>query len=461
MLLSMSHKLFPARARIATLAFVAVAIQLVSLAPAASAELEQPPKIVGIASNSFASHATTFESEVGIAPGFLQLFWSLEASSSGWLGQLEIAEDFGAQPYIEITTSDLGGLVDGSLDAKVDLVVSTVKNWLDQSPIRRVVLAPLPEANLVDFPWGADPAGYKAGYDRIRQAFRDAGVGADEARFIFAMHGTSSEGLSMADFYPGDAVVDMVGFSIINRNNPWHDYDSAFQRFLDEIKGTITQAKPILVTQTASVIEGQDRAGWLDDMFTNLGNDSQVIGIIYFNRAKTEGGKYNDYRVIKDDGWIDAAFRQGARDWASPGGVEWLFNGEMDSWVANREEVFAGAPYFVDAVGSSFEVDILWLAGEGITQGCNPPANDRFCPSDRVTRGQMAAFLVRALGLPAAGAGDSFMDDNDSVFESDIERLAAAGITSGCNPPVNDRFCPDKSVTRGQMAAFLARALGG
>jgi hypothetical protein len=41
-----------------------------------------------------------------------------------------------------------------------------------------------------------------------------------------------------------------------------------------------------------------------------------------------------------------------------------------------------------------------------------------------------------------------------------IESLAAAGITQGCNPPLNDRFCPDKSVTRGQMAAFLARALG-
>jgi hypothetical protein len=31
----------------------------------------------------------------------------------------------------------------------------------------------------------------------------------------------------------------------------------------------------------------------------------------------------------------------------------------------------------------------------------------------------------------------------------------------GCNPPVNDRFCPAQSVTRGQMAAFLNRALEG
>ena len=61
----------------------------------------------------------------------------------------------------------------------------------------------------------------------------------------------------------------------------------------------------------------------------------------------------------------------------------------------------------------------------------------------------MAAFLARALYLPA-GPSTDFVDDNDSIFESDIEKLAAAGITAGCNPPDNDRFCPDNHVTRGR-----------
>jgi hypothetical protein len=39
------------------------------------------------------------------------------------------------------------------------------------------------------------------------------------------------------------------------------------------------------------------------------------------------------------------------------------------------------------------------LAAAGITQGCNPPQNNRFCPNDVVTRGMMAAFLVRGLDL--------------------------------------------------------------
>jgi hypothetical protein len=115
---------------------------------------------------------------------------------------------------------------------------------------------------------------------------------------------------------------------------------------------------------------------------------------------------------------------------------------------------------FFDDDGNIHEGAIQAIRYEGITRGCNPPWNTNYCPSAHVSRGQMAAFLVRALGLTDEGAGDWFTDDNDSVFERDINRLAASGITRGCNPPVNDRFCPDGSVTRGQMAAFLVRGFG-
>ena len=115
---------------------------------------------------------------------------------------------------------------------------------------------------------------------------------------------------------------------------------------------------------------------------------------------------------------------------------------------------------FVDDDESIFVADIEWIAARGITRGCNPPRNDRYCPDSFVTRGQMAAFLVRAMGYTSTGGGDLFIDDNTSIFEDDIDRLAAAGVTKGCNPPANTNFCPYGHVTRGQMAAFLVRALG-
>ena len=112
---------------------------------------------------------------------------------------------------------------------------------------------------------------------------------------------------------------------------------------------------------------------------------------------------------------------------------------------------------FIDDDGSIYEGSIEAIAAEGITRGCNPPTNDRYCPDDPVTRGQMAAFVVRALNLPTTDR-DFFSDDSGNTFENDINRLAAAGITRGCNPPVNDRYCPARSVTRGEMAGFLNRA---
>jgi hypothetical protein len=122
-------------------------------------------------------------------------------------------------------------------------------------------------------------------------------------------------------------------------------------------------------------------------------------------------------------------------------------------------EGLPGSGFFDVADTDPFAGEVSWLRAASITAGCNPPWNDFFCPEQPVTRGQMAAFLARALGYRPV-VGDPFWDDDGSVFEADIEALAAAGVTRGCNPPHNTRFCPEQPVTRGQMAAFLARALG-
>jgi len=135
--------------------------------------------------------------------------------------------------------------------------------------------------------------------------------------------------------------------------------------------------------------------------------------------------------------------------------------GAMAAFLVRALDLTAngGGNLFGDDNGHLFEKDIDKLAAAGITKGCNPPANTKFCPDAVVTRGAMAAFLVRALDLTDDGGGDLFGDDNASIFENDIDKLATAGITKGCNPPANTNFCPGSVVTRGAMAAFLARAL--
>lgn len=82
-------------------------------------------------------------------------------------------------------------------------------------------------------------------------------------------------------------------------------------------------------------------------------------------------------------------------------------------------------------------------------------ADGTYRPSETVTRGQMASLLTRALDLPA-GDG-SFPDVADGSAHADgIAAVAQAGITTGF---VDGTFRPDEPVTRGQMASFLQRAL--
>jgi hypothetical protein len=114
--------------------------------------------------------------------------------------------------------------------------------------------------------------------------------------------------------------------------------------------------------------------------------------------------------------------------------------------------------YFTDDDGHVFEDEINRLREAGITWGCNPPANSRYCPDQHLTRAQMASFLVRALYWTSHNPKDVFVDDEHSIHEQDINRIANMDVTRGCNPPTYDHFCPDSYLRRDEMAVFLYRA---
>jgi hypothetical protein len=69
----------------------------------------------------------------------------------------------------------------------------------------------------------------------------------------------------------------------------------------------------------------------------------------------------------------------------------------------------------------------------------------------------VAAFVLFLVPVAAIAAGGFTDVEDDSVFKADVAWLADAGVTKGCNPPTNDRFCPEDNVTREQMAAFMHR----
>jgi type VII secretion-associated serine protease mycosin len=120
--------------------------------------------------------------------------------------------------------------------------------------------------------------------------------------------------------------------------------------------------------------------------------------------------------------------------------------------VAANRGFTTGLASFTDTAGTVFEREIEWLYASGITRGCT---QQRFCPKEDVTRAEMATFLSRAFDLPATER-DYFTDDETSTHEDNINRVAAAGVTRGCRAT---KYCPTGIVSRAQMASSLARAL--
>lgn len=124
-------------------------------------------------------------------------------------------------------------------------------------------------------------------------------------------------------------------------------------------------------------------------------------------------------------------------------------------------------PYLVDAIppysgqfydddGNKHEADIDKIYSAGITRGCNPPTNNRYCPGEPVSRGAMAAFMRRWLDLPTSSQ-DYYSDDDGNIFEDDINALTEAGIAFGCGP---DSYCPDEPLLREEFAEFFTSAFG-
>jgi len=73
----------------------------------------------------------------------------------------------------------------------------------------------------------------------------------------------------------------------------------------------------------------------------------------------------------------------------------------------------------------------------------------------------IAARIGYKLQVSPAPGTATFADvSNAHPFYQYIEALAAAGITGGCTAPPNPNYCPNDPITRGQMAVFLSRALG-
>ena len=133
---------------------------------------------------------------------------------------------------------------------------------------------------------------------------------------------------------------------------------------------------------------------------------------------------------------------------------ELLSTGMIKTWRLHVGESFPDVP-----VTNSFYSFIETLFHNEITGGCG---GGDYCPSNPVTRAQMAVFLLKsehgAGYLPPACAGVFGDVACPSAFADWIEQLYKEGITGGCG---GGDYCPSNPVTRAQMAVFLLKAEHG
>jgi hypothetical protein len=91
----------------------------------------------------------------------------------------------------------------------------------------------------------------------------------------------------------------------------------------------------------------------------------------------------------------------------------------------------------------------------------HPPFASTPAPRTRSRVRRSLIFAVLALSLAVPGvvlASHQFSDvPNSNTFHNSISNIKIAGITGGCG---GTKYCPSDPVTRGQMAAFLNRGLG-
>ena len=109
---------------------------------------------------------------------------------------------------------------------------------------------------------------------------------------------------------------------------------------------------------------------------------------------------------------------------------------------------------FPDVAPNAFYADAVnWLVERNITSGINVSGGVIFGPERVVTRSQMATFLHKMMGQPAAGNSCGLSDEATipAAVREAVCWLQAENIT------VANPYRPQGAVTRGEMALFLYR----
>ena len=111
---------------------------------------------------------------------------------------------------------------------------------------------------------------------------------------------------------------------------------------------------------------------------------------------------------------------------------------------------------FVDVEGGPHAEDIRFIVDRGLTIGCDSEG-PRYCPDRDVTRAEVAIFLARALDLDTTLSYRGVFTDvpRDAPYAPHVEVIGALGLS---DTGVGEPYRPNDPMLRSEMAVFLQRA---
>ncbi|MGE5277431.1 MAG: S-layer homology domain-containing protein [Acidobacteriota bacterium] len=209
------------------------------------------------------------------------------------------------------------------------------------------------------------------------------------------------------------------------------------------------------LTGTASAFDGPAGA-----LYTTADNSADYGTVVAATTSDCRGATANCYQFA-----VSAPASRPATHWDAQF-KESLNTGVAKVWTLHLGDSFTDVPR-----SQPFYKKIETLLHNGITAGCTPTA---YCPGDPVSRGQMAIFVAKGIAgtaalIPTSGSvgaqpyncvsgGISLFTDvaATDIFCKHVHYIAAQNVTLGCSAT---QYCPGDTVTRLQMAAFIAKAI--
>jgi hypothetical protein len=262
------------------------------------------PLLMGVYAAGWLSSESTFTGELGpldawtgkqhsLVGTFLDIQQSVFVVST-----LSATWDHGYTPFVNMMApgTTAAQIADGSMDSHLNSWALAFKTYAVGGAGRAAFIAPLPEMNGNWTPYyNANPAYFKNAYTHIQQVFAANNVPAGSVRWVFAPNGYSLAEDPFEEYYPGDSVTDVIGFSSYNYGfypsygSRWDNPSFTFGNYLPRLRA-MTSTKPIIFSQTGTTAwatgSGRDDSAknqWLIDAFAYLAGQAQVRGLIYYN----------------------------------------------------------------------------------------------------------------------------------------------------------------------------------